>query len=166
MDINKKDQTIIGGNFVHWYGGFDSYQVALETQFPISAPSMGRKQKNEESFPNLTHLSQLNWKEWMYTLASYKIGVHLMPTFAAGTFALNCGFLGIPCIGYHHLDTQRLIHPQLSVNYGDIKTAKQLAKTLTTDQNFWQTCSNDAKENYKTHFSELIFKSKAEAIFK
>ena len=38
------DATMMGGNFVSWYGGFDSYMVAREIGDPISAPSMGRKQ--------------------------------------------------------------------------------------------------------------------------
>ena len=38
------DTTMIGGNMVSWYGGFDSYIVAREIGDTISAPSMGRKQ--------------------------------------------------------------------------------------------------------------------------
>ena len=41
------DGTIIGGNFVSWYGGFDSYMVAREIGNSIWAPSMGRKQDQE-----------------------------------------------------------------------------------------------------------------------
>ena len=37
------DVTMIGGNFVSWYGGFDSYIVAREIGDPIYAPSVGRK---------------------------------------------------------------------------------------------------------------------------
>ena len=43
----KSNGTIIGGNFVQWYGGFDSYVVAREIPHPIVAPSMGRKQQDE-----------------------------------------------------------------------------------------------------------------------
>ena len=43
------DVTIIGGNFVSWYGGFDSYIVAREIGDPITAPSMGRKQAQEDA---------------------------------------------------------------------------------------------------------------------
>jgi len=38
------DVTIIGGNMVSWYGGFDSFIIAREIGDPIVAPSMGRKQ--------------------------------------------------------------------------------------------------------------------------
>ena len=41
--------VIIGGNFVSWYGGFDSYMVAsvFQPEAQIYAPSMGRKQELE-----------------------------------------------------------------------------------------------------------------------
>ena len=39
----------------------------------------------------------------------------MMRTHAAGTFALNCSYLGIPCIGYKGLDTQSTLHPDLSL---------------------------------------------------
>ena len=42
------DATMIGGNMVSWYGGFDSYMVAREIGNPIVAPSMGRKQVQED----------------------------------------------------------------------------------------------------------------------
>ena len=48
--------TIIGGNFVNWYGGFDSYMVAREIGDPIVAPSMGRKQDNEDAIPDIQYL--------------------------------------------------------------------------------------------------------------
>ena len=92
------DTTMIGGNMVSWYGGFDSYIVAREIGDPISAPSMGRKQEQEDSIEDINYLPYLSWREWIDTLSQYNIGVHLMRTHAAGTFAMNCGFHGIPCI--------------------------------------------------------------------
>ena len=93
------DATIIGGNMVSWYGGFDSYIVAREIGNPIYAPSMGRKQQQEDLIEDINYLPYMNWREWIDNLSQYNIGVHLMRTHAAGTFAMNCGFHGIPCIG-------------------------------------------------------------------
>ena len=38
---NDRKGVIIGGNFVRWYGGFDSYIIARELDIPISSVSMG-----------------------------------------------------------------------------------------------------------------------------
>ena len=143
----KEDKVIIGGNMVRWYGGFDSYVVAGEFGVPISAPSMGRKIDREDEM-DINHLSYMTWVEWINNLAKFKYGVHLMPTHAAGTFALNCAFHGIPCIGYKGLDTQEELHPLLSVDDGDLVSAKKLAIQLRDDDDFYSERSLSCRENY------------------
>ena len=152
------DLTMIGGNFVSWYGGFDSYMVAREIGYPIYAPSMGRKQKQEDSIEDVTYLPYLSWRDWLKTLSQFSIGIHLMRTHAAGTFALNCGFHGIPCIGYRGLDTQELLHPLTTVNIGDLKEAKKLAKKLKENKDFYRKCSIISLQNYENIYSEKEWK--------
>jgi len=153
----EREGVIIGGNFVSWYGGFDSYVVAREVSETVWAPSMGRRQPGEDDLVN--HLDYMNWKEWIHKLNEFKIGVHLMRTHAAGTFALNCAYLGIPCIGYEGLDTQERCFPDLTVTEGNIESAKKLIKALDSDKNFYLYCSSLAKKNYKEFYSENIFHS-------
>ena len=153
----ERTGTMIGGNFVEWYGGFDSYIVSQAIDEPVYSPKMGQRQQGEE---NLVHqLPYMDWSQWIAELNKRKYAVHLMKTFAAGTFALNCAYLGIPCIGYKELDTQRICHPNLSVNFGDILEAKKLLRTLHTDKDFYNKCSEEAKLNYKKHYHEDIFNS-------
>ena len=152
----KRDGVIIGGNFVNWYGGFDSYVVAKEISEEVYAPSMGRKQPGEESL--VTHLPYMNWKQWIHKLNEFKIGIHLMRTHAAGTFALNCAYLGIPCIGYKGLDTQEICHPLTTVQIGDIEHAKELADKLKTVPDFYKLCSETAKTRYNNEYKESKFK--------
>ena len=163
-DIKRSD-VIIGGNFCHWYGGFDSYMVAQEFDCPIHIPSMGRKIAGEEEMDNLNHLPYMNWVEWIHTLNKFKYGVHLMRTHAAGTFALNCAYLGIPCIGYEGLDTQMKLHPDCTVEVGDIKKAKQIAEKLRKNEEFYLYCSNIAKENYKKYYHEERFNTIIQSIY-
>ena len=142
------ENAIIGGNMVRWYGGFDSYVVAQEFGVPISAPSMGRKIDREDEM-DINHFPYMTWVEWMNKLRDFKYGVHLMPTHAAGTFTLNCAYHGIPCIGYRGLDTQQELHPLLSVDDGDIQSAKKLAIKLRDDEDFYNERSKSCRENYK-----------------
>ena len=81
-----------------------------------------------------------------------------MRTHAAGTFALNCAYLGIPCIGYRGLDTQEICHPELTLEVGDIGYAKELIKELNNNSEFYNECSKQAIDNYKTYFHESNFK--------
>jgi hypothetical protein len=153
LQPTERNGVIIGGNFVSWYGGFDSFIIAqeLEEDFKITCPSMGRKQPGEEQL--LTHLPYMNWTQWMHSLNKFKYGVHLMRTHAAGTFALNCAYLGIPRIGNSKVDTQKICHPRLSVNVEDLKTARHLAKQLKEDKSFYDECSRMAKQSYKEYYS-------------
>jgi hypothetical protein len=156
-DVDRKN-AIIGGNFVSWYGGFDSMIIAQELSDVIWAPSMGRKQDGEDQL--IRHLPYLEWKDWIHKLNEFKYGVHLMRTHAAGTFALNCAYLGIPCIGYKGLDTQEILHPELTVELGDLQAAKELAKKIRLDEEFYLYLSNKARALYLENYTELKFKEK------
>ena len=150
------DAVIIGGNFVSWYGGFDSYMVAsvFQPEMKIYAPSMGRKQKLESQIEDINYLHYQMWKDWINTLSQFHVGIHLMRTHAAGTFAMNCAWHGIPCIGYKGLDTQEICHPLLSVELGDVKRARELAVRLKEEDGFYDECSKLASERWKEEYSE------------
>jgi len=153
----NNQMPIIGGNFCSWYGGIDSYFVAQNFNKPIFIPSMGRKIENENQFPSLHHLPYMVWQDWIKALANFNVGIHLMRTHAAGTFALNCAYLGIPCIGYKGLDTQEILHPQLTVEIGDIELANSLSIRLRDDKKFYNYCSQTAKDNYKIFYTENVW---------
>jgi|TARA_Y100000310_G_scaffold318844_1_gene373370 hypothetical protein len=150
------DAVIIGGNFVSWYGGFDSYMVAsiFQPEMQIYAPSMGRKQKMENQIEDIKYLPYQLWKDWINTLSQFHVGIHMMRTHAAGTFAMNCAFHGIPCIGYKGLDTQEILHPSLSVELSDIKEARRLAVRLKEEDGFYDECSRISRTRYEDEYSE------------
>ena len=152
------DTTMIGGNMVSWYGGFDSYIVAREIGDPTYAPSMGRKQEQEDSIEDINYLPYLSWREWIDTLSQYNIGVHLMRTHAAGTFAMNCGFHGIPCIGYKGLDTQEILHPMTSVKVGDLQGAIEIAERLKENKEFYDLCSETSLKRFNSFYTEDAWK--------
>lgn len=157
--------VMIGGNMTSWYGGFDSMMIAQEFGEKIYAPSMGRKIDREEEL-DITHLPYMNWLTWIQQLNNHKYAVHLMRTHAAGTFALNCAYLGIPCIGYEGLDTQEVCHPDTTVKLGDLKKAREIAKDLRNNEKFYLYCSNLTKEKYKQHYHENIFNTTFKKQFK
>ena len=80
-----RDGVMMGGNFCHWYGGFDSYMVAsvFQPETRIHAPSMGRKQKLESQIEDINYLPYQFWKDWINTLSQFHVGIHLMRTHAA-----------------------------------------------------------------------------------
>ena len=160
-DINPipEDKTLIGGNFSHWYGGFQSYISAQEFNNPIWAQESHSKRLGEDQLPNLNHFPRLIWNDWIKELANFKYAIHLMPTVAAGTFSLNCAYFGIPCIGNELVDTQNICFPDLSVNVEDVNQTRMLAQRLTTDNQFYTHCSNLAKENYTKFYNVELWKS-------
>ena len=152
------DTTMIGGNMVSWYGGFDSYIVAREIGDPISAPSIGRKQEQEDLIEDINYLPYMNWREWINCLSQYNIGIHLMRTHAAGTFSMNCGFHGIPCIGYKGLDTQEILHPMTSVKVGDLQGAIEIAERLKENKEFYDLCSETSLKRFNSFYTEDAWK--------
>lgn len=148
--------VMMGGNFCQWYGGFDSYIVSREYGGTIRCPSMGRKQSEEDSIPDIEYLQYLSWAGWIKELSKSRIGVHLMRTHAAGTFALNCAYLGIPCIGYAGLDTQELCHPDTTVSIADIPSAKRLMTQLS-DPIEYANLSKKCRKLYDKNYQENVF---------
>jgi hypothetical protein len=127
--------------------------VARKMGNPIVAPSMGRKQQQEEAIEDIQYLPYMNWREWVTNLGQYNIGVHLMRTHAAGTFAMNCGFHGIPCIGYKGLDTQEILHPLTTVEVGDLDEARKVAEKLKIEK-FYKLCSDTMRKRFEKTYTE------------
>ena len=153
----KNESVMIGGNFVSIYRGIDSYMVAREISDEVWAPTTGRMKEKEKEL-DIKHLDWVTWTDFMYELSKHKYAVQL-GTPSAGSFNLNCSYLGIPCIGYDNVNTQKQLHPSLSVEEGDIKKAKELANKLK-DNDFYNQCSIETKELYLKKYSEEIFKEK------
>jgi hypothetical protein len=131
--------------------------IAGNFEVPIWAQTSHAMRIGEDSMDNLTHLPRMMWNEWMKNLATFKYGVHLMPTVAAGTFALNCAYFGIPCIGNMDVDTQMMCHPSLSVIVHDLESAREMAIELKNNVEFYDKCSKTAKENYEEFFSQRVW---------
>ncbi len=155
--LKKEDETIIGGNFSHWYGGFQSYFIAQQFENDIWVQSSHSKRVNEDRLDNLNHLERVPWLDWVNNLSRYRYAVHLMPTVAAGTFSLNCAYWGIPCIGNDKVDTQRLCFPDLSVDIDDVDSAMKCAIKLK-DESFYDEVSEKSKELYEKYYSVKAWK--------
>ena len=132
-----------------------TYVVAKETEEHIFAPVTGRM-KPEERGMDIAHLEWVDWLTWMYELSKNKYAVHLGEP-GAGTFNLNCSYLGIPCIGIETFRTQNICHPKTTVAVGDIGAAKSIAKRLKYDKGFYNSCSAETKELYESTYSEKTF---------
>ena len=148
-----RDATMIGRNFVSWYGGIDSYLVASEVDEQKYGVSMGRKQEQEQEIDDIKYLPYMDWREWINHIGQYRVGVHLMRTHAAGTFSMNLAYHGTPVIGYKGLDTQELLHPQTTVKVGDLVGAKEIMTKLTEDEDFYQECSEQTRSRFKKYIT-------------
>ena len=150
----QKNGILLGGNFVSWYGGMDSYLVASEVNEQLYGVSMGRKQEQEEMIEDIKYLPYMSWRDWINHIGQYKVGVHLMRTHAAGTFSMNMSFHHSPVIGYEGLDTQELLHPQTTVQVGDLVSARRILRKLYEDKFFYEECSEQTGRRFKKYFSE------------
>jgi hypothetical protein len=164
IPVINRTGCMIGGNCSRWYNGFNGYLLSLNFDCKLYMPSMHAKRIGENNLPNLQHIEYTNWTDWIFKLNERKYAIHLMPTAAAGTFSLNCAYLGIPCIGNKNLDTQNKCHPLLSVDVEDMETSKMLILKLKNDNHFYNECSVICKSMYEEHFKEEVFLKKMEKI--
>ena len=155
----ERSGIMIGGNMKSWYGGFDSFMLASSVTDEIYSPQMGRRQEGESQL-GITQLPYLEWNQWISELSKRRVGIHMMRTHAAGTFAMNCSYLGIPCIGYDGLDTQRILHPNLTVADGDLESARKLVDRLWNDLDFYEENRILTTELYNKYYSEEEWKRK------
>ena len=153
----ERSGVMVGGNWVTAYRGFDSYIIGKILSDNITSPTTGRM-KPDEKLLDINHLPWVQWLDWMYELSKCKYGVQL-GTAAAGTFNLNCAYLGIPCIAYDNVNTQKYLHPDLSVPDGDIEKARKLAQKLKEDEGFYDQCSSTCKGLFDMIYSEKEFLS-------
>jgi hypothetical protein len=159
LPYEDRSGIMIGGNMVSWYGGFDSFMLASSVTDEVYQPKMGRALPNEEQL-GINQLPYLQWNDWVKELNKRKMGIHMMRTHAAGTFALNCSYVGIPCVGYEELDTQRILHPNLSVENGDLEKARELVNKLWNDLDFYKENCILTQQLYKERYSEKVFKER------
>ena len=155
----ERSGIMIGGNMKSWYGGFDSFMLASSVTDEIYSPQMARRQEGEGQL-GITQLPYLEWSQWISELSKRRVGIHMMRTHAAGTFAMNCSYLGIPCIGYAGLDTQRILHPNLTVSDGDLESARKLIDKLWNDLDFYEENRILTTELYNKHYSEEEWKKR------
>lgn len=156
---SKSNRSIVTGPLTSEYNGFSQVLLAHQYGLPIDIPPMGESRMPKDSWEmapsiGVNYLPYMSWIEWMYNLNQYEIGYMMTSATASGSFALNCAYLGIPCIGDKRADTQSILFPELAVDSFDNKKALELTLRLKNDKLFYQEIVNYAKQAYKTEFSK------------
>lgn len=158
----KEDKTFVAGNWHTTYRGFDSWVIGQEFNNSLVGFKSGKFKSGEEQ-NGVNYLSWMNWSDFMFELSKCKYGVQTYQA-SAGQFPLNCAYLGVPCIGYNDINTQKDLFPDLSVNRGDIISARNIANKLVQDKEFYTSVSNKSKELYNSLYKENKFLEKWEMI--
>ncbi len=151
----KEDKVFIAGNWTAAYRGFDAWAIGNYFDLPMTGYKTGKFKEGEET-NGINYLPWIIWKDFMYELSKHKYAVQCYPA-SAGQFPLNCGYLGIPCIGYDDVNTQKDLFPELSVKRGDILSAIKLVNKLKTDKGFYDKVSNKSKNLYNKLYTENQF---------
>lgn len=159
---DKEEKTFIAGNWHTTYRGFDSWVIGQEFETPLVGFKSGKFKQGEEQ-NGIQYLPWMNWSEFMLELSKCKYGVQTYQA-SAGQFPLNCAYLGVPCIGYNDINTQKDLFPDLSVERGDILTARKLANKLKTDKDFYEVNVSISKMMYEELYKENKFLKKWEKI--
>ena len=160
--LPKTEKAIIAGPCTSEYLGFNNNLIFQMLGIEVDIPPMGESRMPKDSINmaepiGANYLPYRMWKEWMEHLPQYRYGMFMVSAIGAATFPLNCGYFGIPCIGDNRADTQKLLFPDLSVDYLDYEKALMLAKKLKSDSVFYTDVSQKSKELYNKYFSKEIF---------
>lgn len=160
--LPKEEKTIISGPLTEEYWGLSQIIVAKNFGCDIEIPPMGQTRMPHDSYQmqdalGVKYIDYMSWDYWMYNLSKYKYATMMMYAVAAGSFALNCAYHSLPCIGDRRADTQRLLYPDISVDYYDVQQASEIAKKLKNDKIFYKDISQKSNELFKQHFSVKNF---------
>jgi hypothetical protein len=161
---DKDDKVFVAGNWHQTYRGFDAWVISQEFDLPMMGFKSGKFKPGEE-VTGINYLPWIPWNQFMFELSKCKYGVQTYET-SAGQFPLNCSYLGIPCVGYNQVDTQRLLHPHLSIEVGDVHSARKLVSKLKNNKDFYNECSLQTKELYNKLYTEDKFIEKWNQIIK
>jgi len=158
----KLDRVFVAGNWHSTYRGFDAWIIGSEFDLPMYGFRSGKFKQGEEE-NGINYLPWMQWSDFMFELSKCKYGVQTYQA-SAGQFPLNCAYLGIPCIGYSDINTQKDLHPSLSVSRGDVAQARKLALKLKFDHVFYEKCVEECVFLYKKSYSENIFVEKMKSL--
>lgn len=151
----QEDRVFVAGNWHLTYRGFDAWVISNEFDLPKYGFKAG-KYKEGEDINGINYLPWMDWLTFMKELSKCKYGIQTYQS-SAGQFPLNCAYLGIPCIGYNDVNTQKHLFPELSVDRGDLVTARKLANKIQNDLDFYKKVSTQSKTLYKELYSENKF---------
>lgn len=151
----QEDRVFVAGNWHLTYRGFDAWVISNEFDMPKYGFKAG-KYKEGEDINGINYLPWMQWDQFMLELSKCKYGIQTYQS-SAGQFPLNCAYLGIPCIGYNDVNTQRDLFPDLSVDRGDIAAARKIANELQNNKDWYRECSKIAKFNYNQWYKEDKF---------
>ena len=160
----QEDRVFVAGNWHLTYRGFDAWVISNEFDMPKYGFKAG-KYKEGEDINGINYLPWMQWDQFMLELSKCKYGIQTYQS-SAGQFPLNCAYLGIPCIGYNDVNTQKDLFPDLSVKRGDILHARRLANNLQKNKEFYNRVSIKAKELYNELYKEDKFLKKWNKIIK
>ena len=160
----QEDRVFVAGNWHLTYRGFDAWVISNEFDMPKYGFIAG-KYKEGEDINGINYLPWMQWDQFMLELSKCKYGIQTYQS-SAGQFPLNCAYLGIPCIGYNDVNTQKDLFPDLSVKRGDILHARRLANNLQKNKEFYNRVSIKAKELYNELYKEDKFLEKWNKIIK
>ena len=158
----QEDKVFVAGNWHLTYRGFDAWVISNEFDMPKYGFKAG-KYKEGEDINGINYLPWMQWDQFMLELSKCKYGIQTYQS-SAGQFPLNCAYLGIPCIGYNDVNTQRDLFPSLSVDRGDIIAARKIANELQNNKDWYRECSKVAKFNYNQWYKEDKFLEKWKTI--
>ena len=160
----QEDRVFVAGNWHLTYRGFDAWIISNEFDMPKYGFKAG-KYKEGEDINGINYLPWMQWDQFMLELSKCKYGIQTYQS-SAGQFPLNCAYLGIPCIGYNDVNTQRDLFPSLSVDRGDIVAARRLANQLQNDKEWYKEIVKIAKFNYDQWYKEEKFLDRWNEIIK
>ena len=156
----KQNKAIITGPLTPIYNGFPQVLLAHNLEMDgIDIPPMSEGNMPKDSWDladnlGVSYLEYMSWVDWMYNLNKYKVGYMLSAATASGSFALNCAYLGIPCIGDKRADTQRILFPDLAIDTFDNQKALELTLKLKNDLDFYNKISTKSIEMYNQEFTK------------
>jgi hypothetical protein len=152
-DLSNKQVTFILSSDISLSdksGGMDAYMLLKNLDYPIYTFSGNKPYnfKNLYSFdPNYDYL-KFNEK-----ISNFKIAISIPSLPIGGSFPLHCAMKNVPCVGWNASTPLFDCFPDLTAEYPNFKTLKNIINKLINDKNFYIECTKKGRKNFIEKYS-------------
>ena len=161
IDVQNQKQGILLLSMGDKYGALDGYMLGLETSEKMFIPTA-----EDIQFPRLELIPvDFNYQTYSQKLSTFKLGINPTPLALGGSFPLQCAMVKTPCVGWNNSEPLTTCFPDLTAEYGDFDTLRNVIQKLLKEEDFYAEVVEKGRQIFLTEYSVETYLNQMSTIF-